>query len=122
MSRACRRQHFVARRRMWPWLGAPAWASPRIGALLLLVGLAARGPGIENYLPEAGRLDWTCEPSPISAADEERKLAAVAEYGSQVLAFGGLDRVRAVLQRAHRMLGGEPIWSCRPGPALIRTP
>ena len=115
LGRACRRAHFVARRRMWRPLGAPAWASPRVGALLQLVAISARGPGIDDYLPEAARLDWTCQPAHVAAPDEERKLAAVAEYGSQVKAFGGLDRVRAFMRRGHKALGGEPLWTCRPG-------
>jgi LmbE family N-acetylglucosaminyl deacetylase len=115
MSGACRRQHFVARRRMWRRFGAPAWASPRVGALLRVVALAARGPRIDDYVPEAARLDWTCEPAPMSAADEERKLVAVGEYGSQIKMFGGIGRVRPFLRRGHRVLGGEPIWTGRPG-------
>lgn len=114
LGRACRKQHFVAKRRMWRPFGAPAWASPRVGALLRLVAFAAKGPTIEQYLPEADRLDWTCAPRALSSADEERKVAAIAEYTSQVRAFGGIDRVRAFVRRGHRMLGGEPIWSCRP--------
>lgn len=115
LGRGCRKQHFVARRHMWRTLQAPAFASPRVGVLLALVAAAAKGPRIEEYLPEAARLDWKCTPEAVSVADEERKLAAIAEYGSQVRAFGGMDRVRAIVRRAHRVLGGEPIWMCRPG-------
>ncbi len=114
LGRACRKQHFVAKRRMWRPFGAPAWASPRVGALLRLVAFAAKGPTIEQYLPEADRLEWSCAPHAVSPTDEERKLAAIAEYTSQVRAFGGISRVRAFVQRGHEMLGGEPIWSCRP--------
>jgi hypothetical protein len=99
---------------MWRWFGAPGWASPRVGGLLRVVALVARGPKIEDYLPEVDRLDWTCEPRAVSAADEERKLEAIAQYGSQVRAFGGIERVRAFVRRGHEMLGGEPIWSCKP--------
>jgi LmbE family N-acetylglucosaminyl deacetylase len=122
MSRAGRRQHFVARRRMWRRFGSPGWASPRVGALLRVIALAARGPRIDQYLPEAARLDWACEPLPLSADDEERKLTAVAEYGSQVKTFGGIDRARPFLRRGHRVLGGEPIWTCRPGSTHWRAP
>ena len=115
LGRACRRAHFVARRRMWKPFAAPAWASPRVGALLQVVAMSARGPGLDDYLPEAARLDWTCTPAPLDAADEARKLAAVAEYHSQVAFFGGEPRVRSFLHRGHAALGGEPIWSCRPG-------
>jgi len=115
LGRACRTQHFVAKRRMWRLFGAPAWASPRVGGLLRLVALVARGPKIEDYLPEADRLDWQCTAHDVATADEERKLAAIAQYTSQVRAFGGIERVRAFVKRGHKMLGGEPIWSCRPG-------
>lgn len=115
LGRACRMQHFIARRRMWKLFGAPAWASPRVGGLLALVAANARGPKIEDYLPEVARMDWVCTPAELTDADEERKLTAVAEYESQVRAFGGLPRVRAFMHRGHRALGGEPLWSVRPG-------
>lgn len=111
MARLPRRRHFVAKRRMWPWFGAPAWASPRIGAMLFLIGLAARGPRVDDYLATAARLEWISRPAPLSTAEEERKLAAVAEYDSQVKTFGGIHRVRPFLRRGHRMLGGETIWA-----------
>jgi len=114
LGRGCRKQHFVARRRMWRVLGAPAWASPYVGGLLRMVSLVAKGPKIEDYLPEADRLEWTCSPRVVAPLDEDRKLDAISQYGSQVRAFGGMDRVRAFIHRAHRMLGGEPIWSGRP--------
>ena len=115
LGRACRRAHFVARRRMWKPLAAPAWASPRVGALLQLVAMSARGPGIDDYLPEAATLDWSCVPAPLADADEDSKLAAVCEYRSQVEAFGGESRVRAFMRRGHRAFAGEPVWTCRPG-------
>jgi LmbE family N-acetylglucosaminyl deacetylase len=115
LGRPCRKQHFLARRRMWRPLAAPAWASPRVGALLALVAANARGPKIEEYLPEVERMDWTCTAAALSEADEDRKLAAVAEYQSQVRAFGGLPRVQAFMRRGHKALGGEPVWSCRTG-------
>jgi LmbE family N-acetylglucosaminyl deacetylase len=114
LGRGCRKQHFVARRRMWRPFGAPAWASPRVGALLRFVSLVAKGPKIEEYLPEVDRLEWTCTPHVVASADEDNKLAAISEYGSQVRAFGGMDRVRSFVRRGHQMLGGEPIWSCQP--------
>jgi LmbE family N-acetylglucosaminyl deacetylase len=114
LGRRCRTQHFVARKRMWRPMAAPAWASPRVGALLRLVAFSAKGPRLDDYLPEAARLEWTCVPQALDVTDEERKLSAVAEYTSQVRAFGGLPRVRAFMRRGHRALGGEPVWSCRP--------
>ena len=79
-----------------------------------MVSIVAKGPKIENYLPEADRLEWTCSPRAVAPLDEDRKLDAISQYGSQVRAFGGMDRVRAFIHRAHRMLGGEPIWTGRP--------
>jgi LmbE family N-acetylglucosaminyl deacetylase len=114
LGRGCRRKHFLTRRKVWRWFGAPGWASPRVGALLRLVSISARGPGVDAYVPEVAELAWTCTPAPVDDTDEHRKLAAVAEYRSQVKAFGGVDRVRAFMRRGHRILGGEPVWSCRP--------
>jgi LmbE family N-acetylglucosaminyl deacetylase len=115
LGRACRKQHFVARRRMWRWFGAPAWASPRAGVLLRIVAMASKGPGLEDYLPEADRLEWTCVPEHVAKRDEDKKLAAIEEYGSQVRAFGGMASVSAFVRRAHTIMGGELTWTCRPG-------
>lgn len=122
LSGASRRRHFVARWRMWRKFEGPAWASPRVGGLLWGIALLARGPRIEDYLPEAARLDWTCEAAPLLADQEECKLAAVAEYDSQVRTLGGIDRLRPFVRRGHRVLGGEPVWSCRSGGPSTRRP
>jgi len=113
LGRECRRRHHVTRRRMWRALGAPAWASPRIGALLRLVARAMSGPGVEDYLPEAGKLRWISVPEPCGA-HERAKLDAIAEYRSQVTEFGGMHHVGPFVHRAHEVLGGEPIWFARP--------
>jgi LmbE family N-acetylglucosaminyl deacetylase len=107
---ACRRRHFVTRRRRLPRFGGPAWASPRLAAMLRVVDASARGPGVDGYLPAAAGLPWRCIPEPVAPADEQRKLAAIAEYPSQVRAFGGPHHVRPFVARGHAALGGEPIW------------
>jgi LmbE family N-acetylglucosaminyl deacetylase len=113
LGAGCRRRHPVTARRPWRPLGAPAWASPRIGAILRLVASSEAGPGIDVYLPEAATLRWISVPEPCG--DFERiKLLAVAEYRSQVTAFGGLHQVSPFLHRGHEVLGGEPIWFARP--------
>jgi LmbE family N-acetylglucosaminyl deacetylase len=112
----CRRRHAIARRRWWPRGRGPGWASPRIAGLLSLVGASARGPGIEALLPAVAELAWSCE---VAAADghEDAKLAAIAAYTSQVVVFGGMHRVDPFIRRAHRLLGGEPLWRATPATA-----
>ena len=108
-----RRRHFVTSRRPWRIGGAPAWASPRIGALLRIVARSAEGPGVDAFVPDAAALRWISVPEPCGE-HERQKLAAVAEYRSQVRAFGGIHHVSPFLARAHEVLGGEPIWFARP--------
>lgn len=112
---ACRRAHFVTRRRVWRLIDSPAWASLRMGALVWGAAMAAKGPKVEQYLPEAARLDWSCAPVPVHPDDERRKLAAAAEYTSQVRAFGGLDVLSAFTKAGHAALGGEPFWAAKTG-------
>lgn len=113
LGAACRKRHHVTARRPWRPLGAPAWASPRIGALLRLVAANMQGPGVEAFVPEAASLRWISVPEPCGE-HERTKLAAVACYASQVREFGGLHHVSPFLHRAHEVLGGEPIWFARP--------
>lgn len=114
LARANRSRHIVTRQRMWPKFRGPELGSLRVGALLRVIAQFARGPRLEQFVPEVAELDWTCDPAPMTAAEEEYKLAAVAEYSSQIKTFGGIERVRPFLRRAHRVLGGEPIWTCLP--------
>jgi LmbE family N-acetylglucosaminyl deacetylase len=110
----CRRDHFLTRRRLWkPW-AAPAWASPRMGALLFAAARCSRGPQLEEYVPEATRLPWSHTDAPVHPDDERRKLSAVAEYTTQVKAFGGMRAVSAFMRHVHVALNGEPIWQVQP--------
>ncbi len=111
---ACRRAHFVTRRRCWRFFDAPGWASPRMGLLLVGAALCAHGPQIQDYLPEAARLQWSSTDAPVHLDDGRRKLAAVAEYASQVRAFGGIRAVSAFLRQVHKALGGERFWRAKP--------
>jgi len=113
LGAACRRHHFVTARRHWRPLAAPSWASPRIGATLLMAARAAQGPGVDGYLPEAQALRWISVPEPVGE-HQRRKLAAIAAYTSQVREFGGLHQVSPFVARGHEVLGGEPIWFARP--------
>ena len=109
LGAACRRRHFVAARRRWSPRRGPSWASPRVGGLLRLVAHAAHGPGLDTYAPALRALDWRCEPAAVDGF-EDAKLAAIAEYRSQVATFGGMDRLAAFVRRGHAATGGEPIW------------
>jgi LmbE family N-acetylglucosaminyl deacetylase len=112
LGAVCRHRHHVTRQRRWPFGRGPGWASPRVAALLGLVAASMRGPNIDAYLPAAAALTWSCEAVAVDGF-EDAKLAAIAEYGSQVTAFGGMARLAPFLRRAHRLLGGEPIWRAR---------
>ena len=114
---ACRRAHFVTRRRCWRLWDSPAWASFRMGALVWMAAMAAKGPAVEQYLPASEQLEWSCTAVPVPPGDEERKLAAAAEYVSQVRAFGGLNVLSAFTRAGHTALGGEPFWQMQPGPS-----
>lgn len=112
---AARHRHPVTRRRPSPpWL-APGWAAPAEGAVLLLTALLASGPAITRYRPGLAALDWHCQAHPLTARDEELKLAAVSRYASQTPALGGMARLGAVLRRSHRVRGGELIWRAHSG-------
>jgi LmbE family N-acetylglucosaminyl deacetylase len=116
---ACRRAHFVTRRRMWRLFDSPFWASPRMGALVWAAAMASKGPPLQTYAPAAEQLRWSCAAGPVHADDERRKLDAVAEYASQVKAFGGMDVVSAFIKQGHSILGGEPIWQASSAVASI---
>jgi LmbE family N-acetylglucosaminyl deacetylase len=111
---ACRRAHIVTRGRTWRFYQSPGWASPRMAMLVMGASMAARGPHLQDYVPDIERLHWSCAPAPVEQGHEQRKLAAVAEYRSQIAAFGGIKGVRAFLRRGHELLGGEPLWHARP--------
>jgi LmbE family N-acetylglucosaminyl deacetylase len=109
LVRAARRRHFVTRRR--PLLGAADRSTLRTFALGRALAWAMRGPTAGTLVaPSVRALDWHVEP--VAIADwEERKLAAVRAYASQLTAFGGDGWLRA-LARQHRLWGGaEPLWS-----------
>ncbi len=121
LGSACRRAHFVTRRRCWRLRHSPAWASLRMGALVWMAAMAAKGPAIEEYLPASEQLDWRCTSVAVLPDDERRKLAAAAEYFSQVRAFGGLDVLSAFTKAGHAALGGEPLWQVHSASASRAT-
>ena len=81
-----------------------------MGALLFAAAMCSLGPQMEEYVPELTGLRWTCTDVPVHRDDERLKLVAVAEYQSQVKAFGGMGAVGAFIRQVHVALSGEPIW------------
>lgn len=92
---------------------APGWAAPWEGLVLAATGWIGRGPSLDSYVPGFAELVWQAVPHPVDPWCEQRKLAAVAEYRSQTPALGGMRRLGPILRRAHRVRGGEVIWSAR---------
>ena len=109
LSEAFRRQHPVTRRNPFPPGASPGLAAPGLGIGLRLMAATIRGRRLDDYLPETGSLAWCCEAWPVDGF-EDRKLAAVAAYASQVPRLGGARGLAAALRRAHRVRGGELVW------------
>jgi LmbE family N-acetylglucosaminyl deacetylase len=107
LGTALRRRHFVTRGKPWPAGRNPTWCSPLLALSLRVSALLARGPGVDGYLPEVAELDWQATVVP---GEMQVKLRALAEYRSQVAAFGGLRRIRAFLQGGYAAFGGEVVW------------
>jgi len=118
LSNAARRRHPVTHDQggpLWPRLrDAPGWAAPLEGLVLRATPLIGSGPSLAAYVPQLPTLTWRSEPHPVDGPCEELQLAAVAEYRSQTPALGGMRQLGPLLRRAHRVRGGELIWSVRP--------
>ena len=108
-----RRQHPVTRRAPVPRHRSPGLAAPAFEATLLVLARLAsdrrRSPRLDQYVPSARSMSWHWEARDVTGY-EPAKLAAVAQYGSQVSRLGGQRRLEAVLRRAHRTRGGEILW------------
>lgn len=108
-----RRQHPVTRRAPVPRHRSPGLAAPAFEATLLVLARLAsdrrRSPRLDQYVPSARSMSWRWEARDVTGY-EPAKLAAVAQYGSQVSRLGGQRRLEAVLRRAHRTRGGEILW------------
>ncbi len=118
LGNAARRRHPVTRSQAGPlWRrvrDAPGWSAPAEGLVLRATSLIGSGPSLDTYLPEWPRIAWHAERQPVDRWSQERQLAAVAEYRSQTPALGGMRQLGPLLRRAHRVRGGDLIWSARP--------
>jgi LmbE family N-acetylglucosaminyl deacetylase len=111
LSTVMRRAHPVTRLRSWPYWRSPLVRAPRLAMILGAIALSRRGPAVTTLMPsEIARARWSPEPTTI---DEPRKLAAIARYSSQTMAFGGMTGVAASLRAYHAWWQGEPLWRAR---------
>lgn len=115
LAGAMRRRHFVAKQRIWPHARSPLLRARRLAVILRTIDAARRGPPIETLLaPQLRDARWIATPSSI-VGFEQRKLEAIACYGSQTRAFGGLAGIARATRTFHAFWGGaEPIWRAEP--------
>lgn len=118
LGSAARRRHPVTGHAREPLvrrvLDAPGWVAPLEGLVLRATPLLAAGPSLPAYLPGHPDLVWRAERHPVDEWCQRRQLAAVAQYASQTPALGGMRQLGPLLRRAHRVRGGDVIWSVRP--------
>lgn len=111
LSTTMRRAHPIAKQRDWPRWRSPLLRARRLAVILRAIALARRGPDATAFLPtDLAGARWSASSSPI---DEPAKLAAIAKYPSQAIAFGGLAGIAPALRAYHAWFGGEPLWHAR---------
>ena len=109
LSGRMRLRHPVTRARTWPRRQAPLLRAARLAVVMRTIAAAGRGPEVLRYLaPELRGATWSVECSPSDAA---KQLAAIACYGSQTHAFGGLAGIAHAIAAYHAWWGdAEPLW------------
>ncbi len=111
LAGSLRLRHFVTRHRAWPRWRSPLIRARRLAMILKAIGAARRGPAVETFLvPALAGARWVV--SQVDIRNQlERKLEAIACYGSQTRAFGGLGGITRALRAYHAWWGGaEPMW------------
>lgn len=104
LSERLRAAHPIARR--WTW--EHSLVAGQLADMMNAIDVARRGPPLEALWPPlAEDVAWTVEPTAI---DEDKHLAAIACYGSQTVAFGGMPGIAAAIRAYHGFWGGEPVW------------
>lgn len=118
LGNGARHRHPVTRAHAGPlWRRlreAPGWAGPAEGVVLAGTAAIGVGPSLDTYVPGWRSLAWRCTVHPVDRWSQDRHVAAVAEYRSQTPALGGMRQLGPMLRRAHRLRGGDVIWSVRP--------
>lgn len=109
LSGTMRRRHPVSRQQTFRTWRSPLLRARRLAVILRAIALARRGPEIESYFPpELARARWAASRVPI---DEDKKLAAIARYPSQAVAFGGMAGIARAIRAYHALWdGAEPLW------------
>ena len=108
LSTTMRRAHSIARQRSWGRWRSPLLRAPRLAAVLGSIALARRGPDATAFLaPQFASGRWSAVATPI---EEERQIAAIAQYASQAMVFGGVAGITAALRTYHEWWNGEPLW------------
>ena len=126
MSGRARRRHFLAALDQLPLGKAPALAGPVALAMLTAMGLAERGPRLEEFLPAlVAELQWQAQAFPLEGY-AEAKLAAMRLYTSQMRTLGGYRTFSAMVKRWHQSRqDAEWLWtaqaSARGRPKVART-
>ena len=118
LGNGARQRHPVTRADTGPlWRrvrDAPGWAGPLEGLVLAGTAAIGIGPSLDGYVPGWPALDWHAERHPVDGWAQDRHLAAVAEYGSQTPALGGMHQLAPMIRRAHQVRGGDLIWWAQP--------
>ena len=118
LGNGARHRHPVTREHAGPlWRRlreAPGWAGPAEGVVLAATAAIGVGPSLDAYVLAWPSLAWGNAVHPVDGWSQDRHLAAVAEYRSQTPALGGMRQLGPMLRRAHRLRGGDVIWSVRP--------
>jgi LmbE family N-acetylglucosaminyl deacetylase len=109
LSTTMRNRHAIARAHGWSRWRAPLLRARRLAVILQAIAVAGRGPDATTFLArELREARWEVTRSPI---DENRKLAAIARYPSQAIAFGGMTGIARAMRAYHARWGGcEPLW------------
>ncbi len=112
LSGTLRRRHPIAQREGWRTWRSPLLRARRLAVILRSIALARRGPEVDTFLaPELRAAAWAVTRSRVAGWPEATKLEAIARYGSQAIAFGGMAGIARAIRRYHELWGGaEPLW------------
>jgi LmbE family N-acetylglucosaminyl deacetylase len=111
LSTRIRRRHPIAKSSSWRSWRSPLLRARRLAVIMRGIAFARRGPELETFfVPQLRDATWSVAVEPI---DEAKKLAAIALYPSQAIAFGGMSGIGRAMRGYHAHFGGEPFWNPR---------